>query len=294
MNKTWSEANMNGQLVAKRHGGLWRQSVSRVLSVTLLLGLMLCGGLLTASGASAAVTALQAWTQRYEAATANPATIAAQSVSAGSNRLYLVAVGAEYGTATATYTVTATLNGVAVTQLGSTNGTSARQHIWLGYIKEANIPAAAGNLSVTVSGTTSGVQVHTASYQGVDQTTTFNASNFAYTAAVNPVTTAAVAYLNGGAAVLVADTGSGNTVTAASAPGFTQALLYNSPTNNFFSFWAANIFAGANGSVASGTTVTFTGGASARAAVAVAALNPAAGNTTTVGNGTNPGNATLA
>ena len=93
--------------------------------------------------------------------------------SAGTNRLLVCTVSSELGYENTNYTVAGTYGGQNFTTITRTNGSSTRQHVWLGYVKEASIAARTSDtISMTISAgsTPTGSSMYCGSYTGVDQT----------------------------------------------------------------------------------------------------------------------------
>jgi hypothetical protein len=233
---------------------------------------------MTVNAAPTGVAALNNWANLYTGAPANTGgTIAAGNitVTAGTNRLLLVAVAMETGS-NATPTVSATLGGTALTQIGMT-ATSGREHMWMGYLKDTQIGSGAKALSVTYSnatGNASGVHVKWASYSGVNQTTpipTTNGSNAVNTSTTSVTFGAAINYVANGMTVVAAANGGTVAGTLSATPAFTAGTAETTNGHVSMPFVTAKHTAG--GSYASGTTVTFTGGSS-RSALVVATMQP--------------------
>jgi len=128
------------------------------------------------SEADAAVATLDAWpaTPQLSATTGNPT--GTFTISAGSNRLLVVAVGIVDSANTA-WTVTGTYGGVALTE--AVAPTAQRRTTWIGYLDETGVAGRSGDtLTVTISGTHTGAHVYIASYSGVDQTTPATGTSF--------------------------------------------------------------------------------------------------------------------
>jgi|GEM_PF-6383715 len=98
---------------------------------------------------------------------------ASLAASACPNRLLVCAVTSELDASSSSFTVTGSYGGQNLTTLRSTNGKSSRQHVWLGYLKEADIAGRSGNTistSVSAGASRNGSNLYCAVYQGIDQT----------------------------------------------------------------------------------------------------------------------------
>ncbi|HSN91980.1 MAG TPA: NapC/NirT family cytochrome c [Anaeromyxobacteraceae bacterium] len=127
-----------------------------------------------AAGPAAAAAALTgSWTRITGGTTANPPA-AGFAKAAGTERVLVVAVYAEYGTARTTFTPTVSYGGQTVNRWTSTD-LSSRQKVWIGWLDDAGIVAATGTppqISVTLVTTNlSQSVVYAAFYTGVDQAT---------------------------------------------------------------------------------------------------------------------------
>ncbi|HNB88026.1 MAG TPA: hypothetical protein PLL38_15395, partial [Anaerolineales bacterium] len=107
------------------------------------------------------------------------------TAGAGSNRVVLVAFSASAAAAAnsnfSMTAPTATFGGVSVTEITSTKASAdLRPHAWIGYIKEANIPAGAQNISIafTKGGTNNSavanISIFCATFTNVDQTSVYS------------------------------------------------------------------------------------------------------------------------
>jgi hypothetical protein len=131
-------------------------------------------------GAEASVAALNAWpaTPQVVSNTATGTVTGTVTVGAGTNRVMLVVVGAEYSATPATMPLTVTFGGRPVTELQNNSG--GPNAIWLGFINEAGLASAAGStLSVTNGNTTNLVAMYASAavYSGVNQTTPISGNN---------------------------------------------------------------------------------------------------------------------
>ncbi len=142
-----------------------------------LVGLLL--GLAATGQALSAVAPLDAFpaTPQLTGTTGNMS--GTFTVSGGSNRLLAVAVQCYDSGGSSGQTFSATYGGQPLTPATVEN--SNRRQTWIGYLNEAGIAAAANaTLSVTISGTHTGVSAYVASYSGVDQTTPITATGGRY------------------------------------------------------------------------------------------------------------------
>jgi hypothetical protein len=131
------------------------------------------------TGGSGTVTVLNAFpaTPQLTGTTGNLS--GTYTISAGSDRLLVVAVDSYSSGGQSGLTYSATYGGRALTQAVIEN--SNRRHTWIGYLREADIAARSGNtISVTITGTHSNVLAYIASYSGVDQTTPIAGSSSIY------------------------------------------------------------------------------------------------------------------
>ena len=257
-----------------------------VRSLALLAGL---GILLAASPALAQVQTLDTWRNVISATpfvnnnTGAPATIANQSVSAGSNRLLAVAVVMELSGPNTLTSLTASFGGVAMTSIATSGGISRQEHAALFLLVDSQIPGGPNTLSVAfnVSGggggtTVTGLHVHWGSYAGVDQAAPVNDSASANAAAASVAFGSQVDYLTDGQVVYAAGNGgtpANVTPPPPGPPAFTQRVATTS--SNHSSFVADTNPLPAGGFYVAATNVAFGGTTSAWSAVAVAALRPA-------------------
>lgn len=164
-----------------------------ILCLSFVFSIFICKGWHEPAKADAAVTALDAWpaTPQLSATTGNPT--GTFTISAGSNRLLVVAVGV-IDSANTAWAVTATYGGQALTQ--SAVPQAQRRTAWIGYLNEAGIAGRSGDtLTVTITGAHTDARVYIASYTGVDQTTPATG----ITSYVNNVATGALGSLTAGA-----------------------------------------------------------------------------------------------
>jgi uncharacterized repeat protein (TIGR01451 family) len=206
------------------------------------------------------------------------------TVTAGSQRLLVVAAVLEANDDGTVANFNASLDGTPLTALAGSDLISGRETAKLWYLLNAQIPGGAAALVVTGTHTqtVTGLHIYWASFSGVDQAAPVNDSSASYLADNTVTFGSQVDFVASGMTFYA--TGNGNTGATHNPPaGFTQRLGTN--TSGHSSFTAdAGVHATA-GSYAATTTITFTGGTSNRSAVAVASLRPGPTNTTTVGNG---------
>jgi predicted CxxxxCH...CXXCH cytochrome family protein len=282
-----------GKIIVKNIKGMgWKARIGLIAICALLFSAIIYQGFQQARLAHAAAaggvwTSLGTTAPGVASGTYTPA--ATYTAGTGSARLLLVAVAAEISAAGSMTTLSATYGGVALTQLASTRtSTTARSHMYVGYLTDSQIPAGANSVVVTYNtgsaATVASIDVNVATYTGIDQTTPVNASNAVNSATTTVTTNAAIAYLvngvtfyaaqNGGTAATAALTGTPtlttNTRTTQNAQQTTQ--LANSATHT------------AGGTYASGgISITWSGTTSNRSALVVGSLRPAA--VTTLGTG---------
>ena len=125
------------------------------------------------------VTVLDAWpsTPQLTGTTGNMS--GTYTISAGTNRLLVVAVSCFDSGGSSGQTFSATYGGKTLTQAKLEN--SNRRQTWIAYLKESDIASRSGStLSVNVSGTHTGVSAFIASYSKVNQTSPIAASGGTY------------------------------------------------------------------------------------------------------------------
>ena len=179
------------------------------------------------SSALGAVGALDAWTNISSTAPNNTnGTINAGNltVSAGTNRLFVVSVCVELAASNSGTTLSASLGGTALTLIDRTLGTFAQEHCYMGYLTNAQIPAGSSALTVPYNfgQNVTGAHVKWASYTGVDQTTPINSSSANYNGATSVTFGAAINYLVDGWTFYAAANG-GSPATMTAPGGFTVA-----------------------------------------------------------------------
>lgn len=228
------------------------------------LSIICFAGLNNPGQAEAAVSALDAWpaTPQLNGTTGNLS--GTFTISAGSNRVLVVAVDCQDTGGSAGQTFSATYGGVALTQAVIEN--SNRRQTWIGYLNEAGIAGRSGDtLSVTITGTHTNVSAHIASYQGVDQTTPVTGSSGFYLSNANPGTFPAAVAVNAGGYGIY--TFSSNQTRSSDSETYTEHSDY---LNGLQMGVASKAFASA------GTTQpSVTYAAAARASHSLVTLNPA-------------------
>lgn len=224
------------------------------------------------------VAQLNAWVNLYSAApnktNTNNQAVASFTVGTGSNRLLLVSVVMETGTA-ANPTISATYGGAALTQVKITSN-NQREIVWVGYLKESQIGSGSKPLAITYSGATgnaSALHVKWAAFSGVNQTTPLVSFGGANTSATTATFGNAINYVaNGMTTVVAGNGGTPATGTLSTTPVFTAgvATTTNNQTSRAFTTAAHT----ASGSFASSTAVKWTGTTSSRSALVVVSMQP--------------------
>jgi len=279
-----------GKIIVKNIKGMgWKAKITLIAMFTLAFSVLLYQGWYKPKQTLAAVANINQWNATAVAnGTGNPSTAAAYSYAAGSNRLLLVAV--EYETdATGAHTVAVTYGGTGLTQI--LNNVTQRQCIWIGYMKEANLPASGSNIvsTITLAGGAALTRqtVHAAVYANVDQGTPVVASNSQSSSSAQSRTNTAINVENGGYFFYIwnFNTTTSGASTSNNGTGYTEHYdqLYTT-----YSLSAASKPITANGTES--VTVT-TSLAASRCALSVVSLKPA---TTTLATGTDPAAATIA
>jgi hypothetical protein len=226
------------------------------------------------------VSQLNAWTNLYSAVPNNTSTnnLAAGSfaVGSGSNRLLLVSVIMEIGTA-ANPTISATYGGTALTQVKITNNTQ-REIVWVGYLKESQIGTGAKTLTISYSGASgnvSALHVKWSAYSGVNQTTPVVSSGATNT---NTNTTSAtfgstINYVaNGMTTVVAGNGGTPATSTLSATPAFTAGAVTTIDAQTSNTLTTAKHTA--NGSYSSNTAVNWSGTTNKWSGLVVVSLQP--------------------
>ncbi|MBI5741060.1 MAG: putative Ig domain-containing protein [Nitrospirae bacterium] len=224
------------------------------------------------------VQPLDVWTDIYSASPNNTSAtnlnVGSFTVGGGTNRLLLVSVVMEIGTA-ANPTISAAYGGTALTQIGITANTQ-REIVWMGYLKDSQIGSGSGTLTITYSGATgnaSALHVKWASYIGVNQTSPVNSSAARNAASTSVTFGSAINFVNNGLTVVVSGNGGAPaTGTLTATPAFTAgtAATTNAQTSRTFTTATHT----ANGSYTSSTTVSWSGTTSSRSGLVVVSLWP--------------------
>ncbi len=225
--------------------------------------------------ATPSVAVLNAWTNVYSGAPKSTSrtnlAVGTITVGSGTNRLLLVAVVMEVGTAS-NPTISAALGGTALTQIRITANTR-REIAWMGYLTDAQIGSGAKALTVTFSGATgnaTGLHVKWASYTGVNQTTPIASSAALSTGSTTVTFGSAINYVNNGMTTVVAGNGGSNATGTLS--GFTAGTKVTTNGHTSNSFLSAKHTSA--GSYASTTAVTWTGTTSNWSALVAVSLQP--------------------
>jgi len=168
----------------------------RAFSVVMIVMLAFAALPVTPASATGPVAVLQAWPATPQLTATNGNLSGTFTISAGTERLLVVAVDLADSTPSGVvgHTYAATYGGKALTQAAS------RRSTWIGYLKETDIASRVGNtLTVTITGAHTGAVVYIASYTGVNQTTPLSGSgryfaNNAGTLAIGPLAASAGGY----------------------------------------------------------------------------------------------------
>lgn len=165
----------------------------------------------------------------------SPFSVAGITISAGTNRLMLVAL-CNYGANAATTVTAATFGGVSLHEIGTHNTAGANPNpcIYFGYLLDSEIPSGSQTLAATWSaGTLKGGHVWV--FEGVDQTTPYEGFNGASDLS-SPVDPAALSMGTVAAGDAVVCVGSVNSSVASSVPSTytasTSANWGNTTGNN--------------------------------------------------------------
>jgi hypothetical protein len=255
-----------------------------------------------ATPAQAQVAINGTWTTIGTPGTATSYAATYAKPTTGTNRIMLVSVMTEVTTAStgltgmsATYGTTATQTATAWTRTYVPGASTIRTHFWFAYFTEAQIAAAGGTLTLTVSGLPANnpSAVYVAVFNNVNQTTPINAAleNGAEASAATFQYGTTLAYQAN--SLIVAATGFryGGTPSIAQPTGYTERFDNTVVTRDQFEM--SDVQRATAGTEASTTAATPTGTVT-RWGIAAVALNPVAGNTVTIGNGSaEPGNSSI-
>jgi len=276
----------------------WTVVLNRVLILTLLFSAFMQHGWYQPKKAEAAITTLQAWSNIHNLTSA-PGTISYPITATGAGaRMLIVAVSGSMTVASATRSITLSYGGQTMTKAATNETTSSRTHTWLFYLQESGIQAISNSnlvFAVTNPGTSRFYQVDAAVYDGVDQSGTPLSSNQSY---LNNGTASAT--IGPFAANLVV--GTGNT-----AVEIVSAVRYASTTPrtvtmaaNWSSVFGPTALAStdsvnvyiATDTTAGNTTSQHTASGTTNCSMSAMSLKAMTPNLT-IGNGTNPLNATV-
>jgi hypothetical protein len=225
-----------------------------------------------------AVTVLNAWTNLYSASPNNTSAsnlaVGSFAVGSGSQRLLLVSVVMEIGTA-ANPTISASYGGTALTQIRITANTQ-REIVWIGYLKDGQIGSGSNALAISYSGASgnvSALHVKWASYTGVNQSNPVASSAARNTGSTSVTFGSTINYVNNGMTVVVAGNGgTPATGTLTATPSFTGGTATTTNAQTSRTFTTAKHTAA--GSYSSSTTVTWSGTTSSRSGLVVVSLQP--------------------
>ncbi len=292
-----------GKVIKKKIQGMnWWAKSSLILTITLLVSVFMYQGWYKPRQADAAITTQTNWTNVYHSVTTPAATAASFSVTAGSNRMLVVAISSTLSASSAYSPAPTVTYGAQTMTLGSGDAIagSASMHTYLYYLKDnAVMDGTAKTLAVTMPavGTVVMHDIWYAVFAGVDQSATplTNTQNLLdNTGATSEAFATALTVNAGDLAVVVA-----NLNTRANGGVPTYALTANwtvgnsqpndNATSDAVTFVATRVIPGANTtdtvainpiSISSRTSMN---GMSMKAAVSTGNL--------TIANGTNPANA---
>ena len=292
-----------GKIIVKNMSKMgWKARIGLIALFTLVCSLFIYDGLYRAKGSNASVAIGTAWQSVHAAAPGAAVarnkdysvTSSGYTAAAGANRLLLVSVYYELATAASAASIDVTFGGVTVNPIVTTATGARIGHVWLGYIANANIPAASSTVTAVlnrVSGATnvSSVAIKVGTYTGVDQGAPIVGSSVNQTTNVTVAGTAAVSYLTGGKTVVASSNGG---VTATPAYTATPTLTTNAGATSTTGQSAYIAETAAHTASSSGTvSITYSGTTAANSTIAIASLRPA---TTTLGTGINGTSATVA
>ncbi len=259
-------------------------------SVSLILFPALVLMLVPGSNANAAITTINAWSNIYSN-TAYPGTVAF-TAGAGSNRMLVVAVVSSTTTAAA-QTASVTYGGQAMTQVRADGGTT-QAHTYLFYLNEAGLQAASNtNLVFSFNLTAATNNVYAAVYGGVDQSGSPVSSSTGNTGTTSVALTSSLTIGTGELGVEVVNmsrTGAATyrTITTPAA-NWTQSAGPNQLNNGTVYTSGYALSDSTAGSTSANHTIS--SATSSLYSMSAMSLRPAI---TTLGNGTDPGNASLA
>jgi len=245
------------------------------------------GALLPATTATTTpITILNGWSNVHSSVPAAPATsktdlaVGNVSVSSGNNRALMVAVVMEDATGTSTNatSIVVKCNNIQLNPIAFATNLTAREHAWLGYLLEGQIPVGSVPLTVTYTNdqNVTGLHVKWAAYANVDQETPFAGNAAAYSTNNNVTFVQGVNYVTSGRTVYVAGNGD-STATMTPPTGFGASEAVPTTANGHTSMISQTANHAGGGTHASNTQVTFSG--TTYSALAVASLRPASNST---------------
>ncbi len=121
------------------------------------------------------VTPLDNWPSSPQASSSGGTSLSTSfATSAGTNRMTVCAVTAELNNSSSSFNVSGNYGGQSFTTMSSTNGRSSWEHVWIGYVNEAQITARGSNtvsLSISAGSSLAASDLYCGSCQGVNQTT---------------------------------------------------------------------------------------------------------------------------
>ena len=285
-----------GNIMVKNIGGMgWKARISMIAMFTLVLSGLIYHGWRHSQDALAAVTVGTAWSNIHAAApdtnmesNTDYSTTSSGTFTAGTgnNRLLLVAVYYELDSSSSG-TFSATFGGTTVTQIATTAGSSGREHMWLGYVKSANIPSSASTVRATYRTSSSNrlrsISIKVGMYTNVDQNSPVVGSNARLTSSTSVSTNGTVSYANGGMTVLAhANGGTSVTPSVSASPTLSVVSSATNTSNHATYIYTSSPHTSTSSYASGGISVSYSGSPSSRSALVAASLRPA---TTTLGNG---------
>ncbi len=267
-----------GRIIANKVRGMnWMAKISLILIFTLVFSTFMYQGLWKPKQAQAAVAVLQAFPNTPTITAAAITASGSFTVSAGANRLLLVAVEADSG-GTNAGSFTVTYGGQTLTQ-SVVSDVTQRRISWLGYLNETQIAAASGTtLAVTASplvNTTPAIRVYASTYTGVNQTTPINATYSIYNNNTTANFTYSLAVQAGGYGVFAITANNATSPTITVDTGYTVTSVSAASPNTNYSICGSKAYA-----AASNANPTITYPATVRGGIAAATINPSAGDVT--------------
>jgi hypothetical protein len=241
-----------GRIIAKRIRGMnWMAKISLILIFTLVFSIFMYHGLYQPKPVSADVSTTTQWAI-LGSSTTTIAALPAMSLAKGTglNRLLVVTVLGDGVSGITTFNPVVSYGGQTLTRITS-NDTSSRQKLWMGYLNEAGIAAATGAPpAITVTGgavATTGASVAAAFYAGVKQSAPITGSRViaSDTAATTPPS-GPINTTNGGWAIYAINTNSNTSGTPVAPANYTSR--FSTANGTLYTF-----------SMGSTTTTTTTG-----------------------------------